>query len=305
MKKILITGSQGFTAKHLIDYLKKAKERFHISGIDILENAHNIGYDYYRCNLLNETKTRQLLSRIKPDYIFHLAGTTENQYKKAFEHNVETTYHLFNVLSILKLDTSVLSIGSAAEYGIVKNNELPVKETNPLRPINYYGISKVAQTFLCRKYYLSEGMKVMVARTFNLIGPGQPGNLFMGSLINQLVQIKKGKSPPEIYVGNLYTERDFIDVRDAVEAYWKIIDSGACGEIFNVGSGKSYSINYVLRTLVGLSGLKNVKIIRDKSRARGVDIKTQTADISKIKKTTGWQPRISITESLKNIIGNS
>lgn len=330
MKKVLITGSNGFTARYLIRYLRGLKEKLEISGIDISKpksfsadkskdaeinmadkvssgNFANIGpvdtgYNYYDCNLVNRPKLTAILNQINPDYIFHLAGVMNNKYKNVFRYNVYTTCILLEAVRKINLNPVILSIGSAAEYGMVKKEEIPIKETNPLRPINIYGLSKVCQTLLCQRYFLTLGFKIIIVRTFNLIGPGLPSLLVCGSFANQIRRIKLEKKSPEIRVGNLNTNRDFIDVRDAVDAYWKIANTNSYGEIFNLGSGKQHSTKYVLNTFIKYSGIEDIQIIKDETLIRKVDIQKQIADISKIKKIIDWKPSIPIKRSLKEML---
>jgi GDP-4-dehydro-6-deoxy-D-mannose reductase len=302
MKKILITGCAGYTGRHLIDRLVTINKNCRLYGLDVIPKSPSKKVTYYRCDMLNKTQLESVIKKIRPDTIFNLTGSMTADKQQSFAINVTATKNLFDVILRLRLSPVILIIGSAAEYGLVKKSELPIKETLLAKPVTVYAISKTTQTLLSRQYAKTRNLKIVIARTFNLVGPGQPPALFCGSIINQLSLIKQSKQKPEIFVGNIKPRRDFVDVRDAVDAYIKLTSVKKYGEIFNVGSGKSYPISYVLNKLVKFSGVP-AKITVDKTRVKKNDVPDIFADITKIRRMTGWKPKIKIDKSLKDMVG--
>lgn len=261
-------------------------------------------YEYIQVNLLDYAAVQNLIGEVKPTYIFHLAGLNFSDDPKLFyEINVIGTMNLLDAVrkNNGQIDPKVLIVGSSAEYGIVNEGELPILEENPLRPISHYGVSKVAQDLLGFQYFRSYGLKVIRVRPFNLIGPGQSTGFVCGALAKQIVEVEKGIGEPEILVGNLEPERDFIDVRDVVRAYRLLMPATSYGEVYNIGSGRCYSISAVLEILLQEADVK-IEIKQDKKRMRQSDIPRQISDIGKIKRGTIWTPRIPLEESLRDML---
>ena len=296
MRKILITGSAGFSGKYLIKYLLNKKE------YDI------VGVDKKRSGLIEEkdidlTKKEQLsifLKNYRPDIIFHLAGTTKsNFYKEFYKNNLFTTINLLERLVENELfNTNILLISSAAVYGNPKTN--PVKEENSTEPINYYGSSKLAMEKIAMQFFKNYNLKINIARTFNIIGTGQPNTFVIPQIISKLNKLKKNDMKQIIKMGNLDYRRDYVDIRDVVKAYWEIVENNIGGIIYNVGSGQSYSVVEIIEKIAKIMKI-NVKIKKLVLPKKNGEIKEIVADIRKIKKI-GWQPEINIEQTLKRMV---
>ena len=302
--RALITGIAGFTGYHLFKHLQEADPELTIVGIDISAPAYTGNYEFIQTDLLDCDGLLDLIRQVKPTHIFHLAGLNFSDDPKLFyDINVIGTVNLLEAVrkNSGQIDPKVLIVGSSAEYGIVNEDELPISEANPLRPINHYGVSKVAQDLLGFQYFRSYDLKVIRVRPFNLIGPGQSAGFVCGALAEQIVEVEKGAREPEILVGNLESERDFIDVRDVVRAYWQLMKAESYGEVYNIGSGRCYSIREVLEILLREADVK-VEIKQDEKRMRQSDIPRQISDIGKIRNKTGWMPRIPLEESLRDML---
>jgi len=302
--RILITGITGFTGSYLAGYISKAKKDVDIVGVGRHTPSKGCDYEFIRCDLLNSKRVEDIVKNLKPDYVFHLAGLTASDDLKALcDVNVIGTSNLLNGLRIIKEKNcpTILIIGSCAEYGDVKQDELPISETNPLRPITSYGISKVSEDFLGFQYFYNYDMKIIRVRPFNLLGPGQPPHFVCSSLVKQIVKAKQEDAKHEILVGNLESRRDFIDVRDVVKAYWKLMSTEKYGEVYNIGSGKCYSIKETLDILLDMENFE-VPIKQESSRIREHDIPIQVSDISKIKREVNWKPKIPFEKSLEDML---
>lgn len=311
--RVLITGITGFAGSHLAEYVLREHPDVDVYGImrwrSRTENIRDIEskIELLECDLRDLSSVKQLIERVKPDRIFHLAAqsfvpSSWNAPAESLTTNILGQLNIFEAVRALDLDPWIQIACSSEEYGLVHEDELPIKETNPLRPLSPYAVSKVGQDYLGYQYCQSFGMKVVRTRGFNHDGPRR-GDVFVSSnFARQLVLIEKGKNPPVIRVGNLEARRDFTDVRDIVRGYWLALD-GNCepGEAYNLCSGTDYCIKDVLDTLIEMSG-QRVTIEEDPERLRPSDVPVLLGDASKFHAATGWEPRIPYDQTLQDMI---
>ena len=274
--KILITGAGGFTASYLIPLLKEEAFLF-LTDIK-LKNEE----DYYQCDLTDFVSVYNLLKEIKPDKIYHLAGTFSNDYETDYKGNVLSTRNILESCLKLNINCRTLLIGSAGEYGFISKHDNPVKEKQSSNPVSIYGLTKVYQTGLMKYYYITYNLDIVMARTFNLYGKGISNKLFPGRVYEQIDEYKKGKTP-KIFIGNLQNRRDYLDVREAVEYYRLIMNYGVSGEIYNVGSGRSIKIYDLLSQVLKENNL-TVDIVEEQIvyNPNKLDIKDIYADTGKL-----------------------
>jgi len=308
--KVLITGITGFAGSHLADYLLKNHPSIEIYGIkrwrskmDNLSDSES-KINFYECDIKDAHNVYDIIDKIKPDKIFHLAAqsfvpASWESPSETFEINIVGQCNIFEAVRKLKNDryNPIIQIaGSSEEYGLVKPDETPIKETNPLRPLSPYAVSKVAQDFMGYQYYKSYGLNIIRTRAFNHSGPRR-GDVFVDSnFAKQVEEKEKGTREPIIKVGNLEAIRDFTDVRDIVEAYWLASEKCQAGEIYNICSGQGYKIQEMLEKLLSLSKVKDIKVEQDPERMRPSDVPILVGDYGKFGKSTGWQPSISYLE---------
>jgi GDP-4-dehydro-6-deoxy-D-mannose reductase len=302
MKKILILGSEGFTGRYFYHYIQKnrlAEKCYQIDQVKLYKPKKEL---YYHINLLDEKEIFQFLCHHKPDAIFNFAGLIFNHdFVSMIQANVTLVEILFNaILRIKNYFPKILTIGTAAEYGYVESKHLPINENCPRNPVNNYGLSKVYLQELVDKYSRTTDLQIYMVKPFNLIGPGQSEQLIMGSISRQIERIKKGLQPNEVYVGNTDRERDFLDVRDAVSAYYRLVQSEHTLEPFNVGSGRPTRIDRMIANYIEFTKL-NITIVEKEIRKKLADPYSIYADISKISQKIGWQPEISLDQSLYDI----
>jgi GDP-4-dehydro-6-deoxy-D-mannose reductase len=164
-----------------------------------------------------------------------------------------------------------------------------------------YGVSKVAQDYLGLQYYLSYGVATMRVRSFNHIGPRQREGFVAADFARQIAEIEAGLRPPQVVVGDLSAGRDFSDVRDVANAYYLALTRGEPGEVYNVGSGNSYTAQSLLDTLIRLSG-RSVSVVQDPARLRPVEVPEVRADIRKFQARTGWAPSIPFEQSMADVL---
>jgi GDP-4-dehydro-6-deoxy-D-mannose reductase len=194
-----------------------------------------------------------------------------------------------------------LVVGSSEEYGRIAPGDLPIDEDTPLRPTSPYALSKVAQDLMGLQYHLTHGLHVIRVRPFNHIGPRQRPGFVAPDLASQIAAIEAGRQPPVLQVGNLEARRDFSDVRDVVRAYVMLLTHGKPGEVYNVGSGQSHSIQELLDSLLAMSRVP-IEVQPDPARMRPSEVPEMIGDVSRLQTRTGWQPEIPFEQSLKDIL---
>ncbi len=310
--KVLITGITGFAGSHLAEYILANHPEVEIYGIvrwrsrmdnivGILDKVHLVEAD-----LKDMVSLRAALAESKPDRIFHLAAqsfvpTSWKCPAETFAINAIGQINLFESILALDLKPRVQIAGSSEEYGQVFSNEIPMKETNPLRPLSPYAVSKVSQDLLAFQYYKSYGLRAVRTRGFNHTGPRRGDVFVTSSFAKQIAEIEKKKRPPVINVGNLEAKRDFTDVRDMVRAYWLSLEKGIEGDVYNIGSGQAYSMQELLDLLMSLSRTK-MEVRVDPERLRPSDVPVLLADSSKFRTLTGWQPRIPFKQTILDLL---
>jgi len=307
-RKVLITGVTGFAGSHLAEYLlNKGLEiygtirwRSKTDNIDHIKDKINLVY----ADIRDSHSIEEVINEVRPNYVFHLAAQSFvpmswRAPNETLETNIIGTANLLEAIRKYKPDARIHVAGSSEEYGLVYEDEVPIKETNPLRPLSPYGVSKVAEDLLARQYHMSYGLHTIVTRAFNHTGPRR-GEVFVVS--NFAKQIESGKREPVIYVGNLEEKRDFTDVRDMVRAYWLAINKCEPGEAYNICSGKSWKISTVLDMLIEMSYVRNIEVRQDPSRMRPSDVPLLEGDCTKFNQLTGWKPEIPFEKTLKDLL---
>jgi len=313
--RVLITGITGFVGSHLAEYCLQ-KPDVQVFGTVL---SHHLGDELQRiehikdkielleCDLTNRVAVTRVLERSKPDKIFHLAAQSFvpiswKSPEDTLFNNIISELNIFEVIRELKLDPVIVIAGSSEEYGLVFENELPIKETNPFRPLSPYAVSKIAQETLAYQYHKSYGLKTVLTRFFNTEGPRRGQDFVTSNFAKQIAEIEKGKREPVIYVGNLEAKRDFNDVRDMVRAYWLASEKCNFGEPYNVCSGKARSIKSMLDLLLSFSKVKNIEVKQDPARMRPSDVPILYGDSSKFRAKTGWQPKIPFEQTMFDLL---
>lgn len=311
-KVALITGINGFVGSHLAEYLIN-KRLSEVHGI--IRNKHsnleNIGHilgrvKLHECDITDYFSLQKTLDKVQPDYIFHLAAqpfvpTSWQAPVQTFNENTMASLNLFEALRKCKSDPRVQIAGSSEEYGLVLPNEVPIKETNPLRPLSPYGVSKVAMDLLGWQYFKSYGLKIVRTRAFNHTGPRRGQQYALSNWCWQISQIEIGKQKPYITVGNLTAKRDFTDVRDIVRAYWLAAKIGKTGEDYNICSGRPYVMGDLVKTLQK-KACKKFETKFDPAKARPSDVMILHGDCTKFRKLTGWKPKIKLEQTLDDLL---
>ena len=304
--KALIIGAAGFVGGYLADHLQKDCGW----SVSVTKMPHETcaieNVEVYNLDILEKEAVKTLFETIQPDYIFHLAAQSSvavswKRPELTVDVNVKGCVNVLEAARELAKKPRILLIGSSEEYGPSLEEENPVTENQPLRPGNIYAATKACQGMLGSIYAKAYQMDVMMVRAFNHIGPKQAPLFVVSDFCKQVVEIEKGLREPVMYVGNLSAKRDFTDVRDIVRAYSALIQKGTPGETYNVGSGHAIAIQELLDAILKLSTTK-IKVEIDPQKLRPVDVPIVEADVSKLKKETGWERKYALENTLKDIL---
>lgn len=309
--RLLITGITGFVGSHMAEYaLAQGAEVFGSSrwrsrteNLDHLRSRVKL----IECDLRDLASVRGLLDTAQPTHVVHLAaqsfvGASWKTPAETLSNNIISQANLLEGIRRFAVPPRFQVTGSSEEYGFVQPDELPIRETNPLRPLSPYAVSKVAQDMMGYQYFKSYGLPITRTRAFNHEGPRR-GEVFVTSnFAKQVAEIEAGLHEPVIFVGDLKPRRDFSDVRDIVRGYWQLLERGEPGEVYNLCSGRSWAIQQVLDFLLEESQVKGIAIETDPARLRPSDVMILEGDASKIRNATGWQVEIPFEQTLKDLL---
>ncbi len=307
--RALITGISGFAGSYLAEYLL-THTSIEVWGIALgpTENIDPFAdrIVYLSEDLSDPAVAARVLGQASPDYVFHLAAqafvpVSWQDPWATMENNIRAQVNLLHAAVQQNCHARILVIGSNEEYGRVEPDELPITEETPLRPDSPYGVSKIAQDFLGLQYFLSHKVHTVRLRPFNHIGPRQNDRFVAASFARQIAESEAGLREPVMRVGNLESKRDFTDVRDMVRAYALALERGAPGEVYNVGSGRAYSVRELLDIYLSMSNVQ-IRVEPDPARQRPSDTPVTRCDASKFKKQTGWEPQITFEQTLRDTL---
>lgn len=303
MKKALIIGASGFVGPYLARQLS-GESRMQVYATKRLNGKRvDIPAEVYDLNILNKDEIVDLLYKIRPDYIFHLAAQSsvalswENP-GLTIDVNIKGSVNVLDAVRELYYKPRVVLIGSGEEYGHIRPGETPISEDNHLRPGNLYAATKACQNMIAKIYTTAYDMELIMVRAFNHIGPGQAPIYVVSDFCRQVVEIEKGLREPVMMVGNLKAMRDFTDVRDVVRAYALLAQYGKRGETYNVGSGHAISIREILDLIIAQSDV-DVEVKVDPNKIRPVDVPIIEADTAKLREATGWERKIPLTQTIR------
>lgn len=307
--RALITGITGFVGSHLAEFLLDHSD-WCVAGT-VYGRLDNVAHlrdrlELYPAELSQIEVVRYLIEETQPDYIFHLAAQPIPALSKrdpwfTLENNIRAQLNVLQAVVETGLRSRVLVVGSSEEYGQIAPEDLPVDEATPLRPTNPYAVSKIAQDYLGLQYAIASGVAAVRVRPFNHIGPRQRKGFVAPDFACQIAEIEAGLRPPEMVVGRLDVSRDFSDVRDIVRGYYLAMLHGEPGEVYNLGAERDTTVQAILDTLIGLTGL-DIRVVQDPARMRSVETERVVSDCSKFRARTGWRAEIPMEQSLSDVL---
>jgi GDP-4-dehydro-6-deoxy-D-mannose reductase len=303
-QRVLITGVCGFTGRHMVAHLCRHSPAT-IVGTDVCPDTALPVDTYLPCDLTDQASVDRLVAASQPSVVYHLAGLMgKAPVEELLRVNVGGFKCLTDSLRRWACEAAsairVVTVGSAAELGSKGATRLPVVEEAECEPDSPYGQSKWEVTRSALAEPPDGPLQIVVARPFNLVGPGLSPQLALGSFARQIASIVRGEGDA-VRCGPLHTRRDFVDVRDAVAAYVALAQNGRAAQVYNVCVGRSYKLERLLNTLVTLANVK-VRIVCDSARQQPGDLTDIYGDHSKITREVGWRASISIERSLTDLL---
>ena len=313
--RVLITGITGFVGSHLVDYILVNHPEVEIHGLvrwrspmDNLAHIPTNKLNLHYGDLVDLSSLIGILKEIRPDVTFHLAAqsfvpTSFNAPVDTLQTNIIGTTNLLEAVRITGLNHVIHICSSSEVYGQVREDEVPIKEDCPLRPSSPYAVGKVGEDMIAFQYWLSYGIKTIRTRMFTHTGPRRGKIFVVSAFARQIALIEKGKQEPVLMVGNLESVRTFADVRDAVRAYWLLVNKCPPGEVYNIGGNRTMKVGEMLDMLLDLSPIKDrVKVEVDPKLLRPSDVTLQIPDCSKFREVTGWKPEIPFEKTLNDTL---
>jgi GDP-4-dehydro-6-deoxy-D-mannose reductase len=308
---VLVTGIAGFVGSHFAEYALRhgavvVGSRLPGGGTEAIVHIQT-HLQLLEVDLREPVAVRRLVDQTRPDWIVHLAA--QSFVGSSWEAPAETLAN--NVLSQLNLLEAVretgahprfLVVGSSDEYGDVQESELPIDEDVPFRPLSPYAVSKVAQDLMGYQYWRSYGLPIIRSRAFNHEGPRRGEAFVTSSFARQIVEIERQLREPVIRVGNLEARRDFTDVRDIVRGYWRLLEDGRPGEVYNLCSGRAWSIQAILEFLLQEAQAGPIEVREDPALIRPVDVPVLVGDAGKILRAVGWRAEIPFEQTLRDML---
>ena len=310
--RALITGISGFVGQHLCEHLRAEHPEVELFGLRRWRSETPVAaapdprVRVVEGDLLDAPSLARALQASRPDVIFHLAASSSvasswDTPAEMLQVNVLGTLHLLEAVRQMDLDAPVVLACSAESYGLVREDELPIREEQPFRPVSPYAVSKAAVDLLGFQYFQTFRLRTVRMRLFNHCGPRQSARFVISSLARQLAEIEAGLRPPRIQVGNLDVRRDFVDVRDAARAYWLAAERGEPGDAYNVASGQARSIREILDHMLSLSDAM-VDVEFDPGRLRPSELEVLVGDSTRFRTATGWRPQIPLERTVADTL---
>lgn len=312
--KYLITGVSGFVGKHFLTYLESLNIPIVILGIDretdgINTNEfHNIDCHFKKVDLLENQHLESILDEFRPDFIVHLASFSSVAFSwvnpiESFSNNTNVFLNLLEAIRKIKLNCRILSVGSSEEYGNCTSNKFPLTEDLQLNPLSPYAVARVSQELLSKVYVDGYGCNIVMTRSFNHFGPGQLDKFVISSFAKQLIKIKNKSMKPVLITGDTTIVRDFVDVRDVVRAYDELLKHGRSGQVYNICTGNGVTLQQIIDKMVEILGISIIQKVNPEL-VRPNDNKVIIGSPKKINYEIQWKPKISLDESLFDIISD-
>jgi GDP-4-dehydro-6-deoxy-D-mannose reductase len=309
--RIFITGITGPVGSFLADYLLTLPDleihAFKRWRSDPRPIEHLRGrVTFHEGDIEDPFSIARAIERAKPDRVYHLAA--QSYPSESWEApiatmrvNVEGTINLLEAVRCHCPNARVHIAGTSAQYGWVAPDEVPIKETHPLRPTSPYGVSKVAAELTGLQYHDSYGLHIIVTRSFNHVGPRQGDRCSIQTFCRQMAAIEAGQQEPALHVGNLEAQRDFTHTADVARALWLLLEHGAPGEVYNLCSGQATPIGDIV-AMVRQQGRAPAEVVVDPARLRPVDEPILLGDPGKLYAATAWAPQIGMEQIVSELL---
>ena len=313
---ILITGGTGFVGSHMIDYILKyaikPDQKIYCTKrwMEDTKNVDHINderFEFVDCDLIDAHSIRRAVEVSKPEKVFHFAAQSfpEVSFKIpiiTLQTNTVGTTHLLEAIKESDYDPVIVSVSTSEVYGMPEEDEVPIKETNPIRAANPYSISKVGHDLMSQYYYKAFGMKIIITRMFSHEGARRGKEFALSSFARQIAKAEKLVGEQFIYHGNLDSTRTYAHIDDAISAYWVCSNSQKFGEVYNIGGDQTCTVGEALDKLISMSTKKDLTKKLDKDRLRPTDITLQIPDTTKFRHEFAWTPMKNLTNVCEDLL---
>ena len=313
---ILITGGTGFVGSHMIDFILKyaikPDQKIYCTKrwMEDTKNVDHIDddrFEFIDCDLLDAHSIRRAIEISKPEKVFHFAAQSfpEVSFKTpviTLQTNTVGTTHLLEAIKESEYDPVIVSVSTSEVYGMPEEDEVPIKETNPIRAANPYSISKVGHDLMSQYYHKAYGMKIIITRMFSHEGARRGKQFALSSFAYQIAKAEKQSGEQFIYHGNLDSTRTYAHIDDAISAYWVCSESNKFGEVYNIGGEQTCTVGDALDKLISMSTKKDLKKKLDEDRVRPTDITLQIPDTTKFRHEFAWTPMKNLTNVCEDLL---
>lgn len=310
--KVLITGITGMVGSHLAEFLLAEHPEVEVHGLvrwrSPLDNIRDIlpRITLHQGDLRDLNSLVLTMRKVQPDRVHHLAA--QSYVDQSFvapadtlHSNVIGTTNLLDAIRIAGINPRVHICSSSEVYGQVRPDEVPINEDTPFRPASPYAVSKVGEDMVAFQYAISYGLDLVRTRMFTHTGPRRGDVFAESSFAKQIAEIEAGAHQGPVRVGNLDSVRTLADVRDAVRAYWLLLDKCPGGEVYNIGGKETMTVGDILETLKSMARTP-IQHVVDPARLRPSDVTLQIPDTRKFHQATGWEPKISARQTLGDLL---
>ena len=313
---ILITGGTGFVGSHMIDFILKyaikPDQKIYCTKrwMEDTKNVDHIDddrFEFIDCDLLDAHSIRRAVEISKPSKVFHFAAQSFPEVSfhtpsVTLSTNTLGTTYLLEAIRNSDCDPVIVSVSTSEVYGMPEEDEIPIKETNPIRAANPYSISKVGHDLMSQYYHKAYGMKIITTRMFSHEGARRGKEFALSSFARQIAKAEKLKGEQFIYHGNLDSTRTYAHIDDAISAYWVCSNSQKFGEVYNIGGDQTCTVGEALDKLISMSTKKDLTKKLDKDRLRPTDITLQIPDTTKFRHEFAWTPMKNLTNVCEDLL---
>ena len=313
---ILITGGTGFVGSHMIDYILKyairPEQKIYCTKrwLEDTKNVDHIDderFQFIDCDFNDAPSIYRAIEISKPEKVFHFAAQSFPEVSfhtpsVTLSTNTLGTTYLLEAIRNSDCDPVIVSVSTSEVYGMPEEDEVPIKETNPIRAANPYSISKVGHDLMSQYYHKAYGMKIITTRMFSHEGARRGKEFALSSFARQIAKAEKLVGEQFIYHGNLDSTRTYAHIDDAISAYWVCSNSQKFGEVYNIGGDQTCTVGEALDKLISMSTKKDLTKKLDKDRLRPTDITLQIPDTTKFRHEFAWTPIKNLTNVCEDLL---